>query len=130
VARICASTGADLHACVIAALMAQSGPMQIGGATDLEFLLQTDAAKFSGHTKPGHSALLLMKDIPCFGHPLYARDPRADLLLELTRACALLTNTVGRTAGWVAHAVEQRLAGAMLRPRAQYMGKQHPRTGF
>ena len=174
VARICASTGADLHACVIAALMAQSGPMQLGGMTDLEFLLQADAARFSGHTTPGHSALLSMKDIPCFGHPLYDRDPRANVLLELTRACALLTNdgralletvdhlgqnsgrhpnlfaarvimaralglpagtaalinTVGRTAGWVAHAVEQRLAGAMLRPRAQYMGKQHPRAGF
>lgn len=172
-ARICASTGADLHACVIAALMAQSGPMQIGGATDLEFLLQADGRGSAGQEAPGHSALLAIKDLPCFGHPLYNRDPRADVLLELTRACALLTdegralletvdrlgrdggrhpnlfaalvimaralglpagtaaliNTVGRTAGWVAHAVEQRLAGAMLRPRAQYMGKQHPRTG-
>ena len=50
--------------------------------------------------------------------------------LGLPAGTAALINTVGRTAGWVAHAVEQRLAGAMLRPRAKYMGKQHPRTGF
>jgi citrate synthase len=33
VARICASTGVDLYACVIAALMAHCGPMQMGAAS-------------------------------------------------------------------------------------------------
>ena len=42
--------------------------------------------------------------------------------LDLPKGSALLVNTVGRTAGWIAHAVEQRHAGAMLRPRAKYMG--------
>jgi citrate synthase len=156
VARICASTGVDLYACVIAALMAHSGPMQVGGATDLEALLLREKDLSS----------VLINDIPCFGHPLYVLDPRAELLLAMLARCpavdssgrtliesieahreksgrypnlfgalvimelalnlppgsAVLIHTVGRTAGWIAHAVEQRHAGAMLRPRAKYVG--------
>ena len=157
VARICASTGVDFYACVIAALMAHSGPMQLGGAADLEALI------YAGKDQ---SLVLQSRDVPCFGHPLYEVDPRAEALLRATSRCAsvrkagrrlldeieaeraqsgrypnlfgalvfmahaldlpkgsaLLVNTVGRTAGWIAHAVEQRHAGAMLRPRAKYMG--------
>ncbi|MDQ3033036.1 MAG: citrate synthase, partial [Myxococcota bacterium] len=29
---------------------------------------------------------------------------------------------VGRSAGWIAHAIEQRDAGFQLRPRARYVG--------
>jgi citrate synthase len=29
---------------------------------------------------------------------------------------------VGRSAGWIAHALEQRAAGFLLRPRARYVG--------
>lgn len=160
VARICASTGVDLYACVVAALMAHCGPMQMGGAADLEDLLQGGDL----------SALVSSQDAPCFGHPLYVTDPRAEALLGVTARCtsvtgagrrlleaietlraetgrypnlfgalvimaralglppggASLINTVGRTAGWIAHAVEQRHAGAMLRPRARYMGEQSP----
>lgn len=31
---------------------------------------------------------------------------------------------VSRTAGWIAHAIEQRLYGGMIRPRARYIGKE------
>jgi citrate synthase len=41
--------------------------------------------------------------------------------LGLPDGSAAFLHTVGRTSGWLAHAVEQRLAGAMLRPRAKYM---------
>ena len=36
-------------------------------------------------------------------------------------ACALWG--IGRTAGWIAHALEQRLAGFTIRPRGLYQGK-------
>lgn len=77
-ARICASTGADLFACVAAGLMAQAGPMQIGGATDLESMLEAIASSPSRMPQTG-------ADLPCFDHPLYDRDPRALALLEITR---------------------------------------------
>lgn len=164
VARICASTGVDLYACVVAALMAHCGPMQMGGAADLEDLL------LAGDIAP----LAASQDAPCFGHPLYTTDPRAEALLAVTARCASVTasgrrlleaietmraetdrypnlfgalvvmvralglppgaaslvNAVGRTAGWIAHAVEQRHAGAMLRPRARYMGEQGPSASY
>jgi len=42
--------------------------------------------------------------------------------LGLPPGTAAFLHTVGRTSGWLAHAVEQRLTGSMLRPRAKYMG--------
>jgi citrate synthase len=30
---------------------------------------------------------------------------------------------LGRTAGWIAHALEQRTQGFLLRPRARYIGR-------
>ena len=163
-ARICASTGADLYACVSSALQVQSGPMQVGGTLDVEIMLEAlTTAHASRENRPAGYA---RSGLPCFNHPLYARDPRAAALLELvsgldrprdgtseildfierteresgqypnifaalvvaTRAVGLppgtaaLLHTVGRTSGWLAHAVEQRLTGAMLRPRAKYVG--------
>jgi citrate synthase len=77
-ARISASTGVDAFACVAAALMAQAGPMQAGGMTDLEEFL--DAVLQD--TIDGNSA---QSDIPCFDHPIYQKDPRAQVLIELMR---------------------------------------------
>lgn len=42
--------------------------------------------------------------------------------LGMPRGGAAYLHSLGRLAGWVAHAAEQRLAGAMLRPRARYVG--------
>lgn len=157
--RICASTGADLYACVAAGLAVQSGPMQVGGTLEVERLIAEVIAKPQDNSSKYTSAL------PCFGHPLYDKDPRATVLLDLAREYApqppdadklwnLLSDTrdigqapnifaalvftsyvlglppgsgaflhtLGRTAGWIAHATEQRLTGTMLRPRARYMG--------
>ena len=157
--RICASTGADLFACVAAGLAVQSGPMQVGGTLEVERLIADVLAKSLGES------LKLAGALPCFGHPLYDKDPRATLLLDLAReyspqpkgsdkvwsllreanetgqvpnifAALVITSyilglppgsgaflhTVGRMAGWIAHATEQRLTGTMLRPRARFMG--------
>lgn len=42
--------------------------------------------------------------------------------LGLPRGSATALFAIGRTAGWVAHALEQREAAVLLRPRAQYIG--------
>jgi citrate synthase len=42
--------------------------------------------------------------------------------LDLPKGAASVLFSIGRTAGWVAHALEQREAGYLLRPRAQYIG--------
>jgi citrate synthase len=157
-ARIASSAGVDVHASVASALMAQAGPMQAGGMMDLgQYLSDMLAAD----DKP-----VAYTGVPCFGHPLYDRDPRAELLLSMIRdlpgdaaikerlqrfvsavyqntgaspnlfgalvillrvlglpaSAAVYLHCVGRAAGWIAHAAEQRLSGVMLRPRARYMG--------
>jgi citrate synthase len=160
-ARVAASTGADLYACVAAALATLSGPLhgtapevvaqfadQLGGPEHVRAAVRT--LRRRGVLPPG------------FGHSLYpSGDPRAIPLLERARAgtsrrartlvaladavpdgkpnmdlaLAALVAALGappaaasglfavaRTAGWVAHAFEQRAAGYMLRPRARYVG--------
>jgi citrate synthase len=42
--------------------------------------------------------------------------------LGLPRGSATALFAVGRTAGWIAHALEQREAAYLLRPRAEYVG--------
>ena len=44
------------------------------------------------------------------------------LALGLPRGAAALVFAVGRIAGWVAHVLEQRSQGALLRPRARFVG--------
>jgi citrate synthase len=57
------------------------------------------------------------------------RPPNVDFgLVALVRALGLSRGSgaaifaIGRTAGWIAHALEQRAAGFLLRPRAEYTG--------
>ena len=42
--------------------------------------------------------------------------------LGAPRGTASLVFMIGRVAGWIAHALEQRAAGFLLRPRARYVG--------
>jgi citrate synthase len=42
--------------------------------------------------------------------------------LELPDGSALALFLVGRTAGWIAHAIEQYESGILIRPRARYTG--------
>lgn len=41
---------------------------------------------------------------------------------DLPEGAALDLFTIGRSAGWVAHAIEQRLTGPLIRPRARFVG--------
>ncbi len=165
-ARIAASAGADIFACVNSALGAFEGPFTGMGCDEAENQI------FSARTPNAFVQLIKRKreckePISGFGHPLYPDgDPRAALLIKLakslsgrhagTRAVIACVDAVhseigvapnlamglvavstalglprqspgalmalGRTAGWVAHAFEQRLAGFLVRPRAKYIG--------
>lgn len=44
--------------------------------------------------------------------------------LHLPSGAALVLFALGRTAGWIAHALEQQSTGQLIRPRAQYTGGQ------
>jgi citrate synthase len=168
-ARVAASAGADLYACLGAAVNTLSGSAHGGMCDRVEALIARIERK--GHAaRTVHAALARGEQLPGFGHPLYpSGDPRAALLLELARAhgarsepakiafalleamkrgghpaptldAGLVTLchclelppgsaasifAVGRSAGWVAHALEQRAAGYLLRPRALYVGRKN-----
>src|SRR5262249_34911426 len=169
-ARVAASTGADLEACLLAALAAFSGPRHGAESVRVQALVAE-----AGRPERARSTLLARmrrgEALPGFGHRLYpAGDPRGPLLLSLSsrqprpaRALATLEALVseatrlgigapnldvgllavahalrlqpwagqvlfciGRSAGWIAHAAEQRTSGELLRPRARYVGPRAP----
>lgn len=165
-ARVTASTGADLHACVASALGALSGPRH-GGETDRVAAVLAEARRPRAIVEVVRGRVERGEEVPGFGHPLYPEgDPRTPPLLEAARrhapsrvapilalvdavaalrglaptvdvglvAVALALGlppraaaalfAIGRAAGWVAHALEQREAGFLLRPRARYVGAQ------
>lgn len=82
---------------------------------------------------------------PAMRLPLAVRDAMADLtgdfptidlgLVALTRAlrlpsgAALTIFALGRSIGWIGHALEQYAVDRMIRPRARYVGKQ-PGEGY
>jgi len=165
-ARVAASAGADLYACLGAAVNTLSGSAHGGMCDRVEALIASIGNKARA-ARTVNEWLARGEQVPGFGHPLYAEgDPRAALLLELAVAhgagsepaktalalllamkrgghppptldVALVTLchclglpagsascifAVGRSAGWVAHALEQRASGSLLRPRARYIG--------
>lgn len=147
-ARVAASAGANLPACVLAGLSTLSGTNHGG---------MTPRARAWMHQAAGEPDLVSRRDHPPgFGHPLYpGTDPRAAEMMRLCPAprtwqrimaqvtqaqklhptldlgLAVMTDqlgwpdtagfaifAIGRTVGWIAHAHEQRNQGSLIRPRA------------
>ncbi len=157
-ARVAASTGASLPACLLAGMGALSGPRH-GGAGNALAALAAEAKRV-GAGEAVDRWLAAGQPLPGFGHPLYpSGDPRAVALLRhaapgprlarlrdavgeatgrlpnidfallvLSRKLGLPARSplrlfaVGRSIGWAAHAIEQALGGAVIRPRARYVG--------
>ncbi|MCC6889216.1 MAG: hypothetical protein IT536_11840 [Hyphomicrobiales bacterium] len=166
-ARISASVGSELEACIVAALQVHFGSVLALCSDRLEELVDSVLQKSRSAASLG-SALTDMRATPGFEHPLYARgDPRAKMLLDLAlslddgrRAAAAAARdalasvlpdirqrphlsealvvlcralglrrqaaggllALGRAAGWIAHVLEQRRQGSIIRPRGKFAG--------
>jgi citrate synthase len=165
-ARVTASAGADLYACVTTALAVMTGPLH-GGAADRVAALVEEVGRPARARAVVTARAARGEALPGFGHTLYRDgDPRARPLLDGAQAiggrrrelAALFALgdavralrgeeptvdlglvavaialglppgapsalfALGRLAGCVAHVIEQRAQGFLLRPRAHYVG--------
>ena len=71
------------------------------------------------------TAFALLDAMQRGGHPAPTLDAGLVTLcvcLDLPSGSAAAIFALGRSAGWVAHVLEQRAAGYLLRPRARYVG--------
>jgi len=162
-ARVVASTGAGLHACMLAAIAGHSGHVLGGSCDRVENLFaarhapqrlreMVAAAGEGGASLPGFGNLIYPQGDPrgqyLFELAVNLAAPKAladiQLLVELAQTEAGLSVSlevglvalaralglparsasalwaVGRSTGWVAHVMEQRLAGTLIRPRARH----------
>lgn len=167
-ARVAASTWADPYLVVLAGLATLGGPLH-GGASEQARALVREIAQGRPAAEAVGARLAEGQLIPGFGHRVYvARDPRADVLLDLLPtsrspasragvalretmagrglpfpnvdvALAVLAETydmvdgagqlifaISRTAGWLAHAIEEYEHRLRFRPRAAYVGAPPP----
>ncbi|MCZ4315402.1 citrate synthase [Comamonadaceae bacterium G21597-S1] len=165
-ARIAASAGGDLFACVVSALGTFEGPLTGFACDEAEKLLR-QADSVNAYVQSLRELAERKEGVPGYNHPLYdGIDPRAAHLLTLAQGVASMPPrahlvldcieaarakmqmapslavglvalaasldmpvdapggimAVGRAAGWIAHALEQRLAGYLVRPRTKYIG--------
>jgi citrate synthase len=171
VARCVASTGANPHAVVLAALCSFSGPRHGGHLLRVEDMLSDLVA--AGNVKARIKERWKRGErLMGYGHPLYPNgDPRArallnalrerlpkrkttvvfdvateefemsgrtptvdyavaaiSVLLGLPRGSAQGLFLIGRSVGWIAHAIEQYATNTIVRPRARYIGPLPPTT--
>jgi citrate synthase len=86
-------------------------------------------AILAGLAQAAPEAHALAKTAAELGLRLTGRHPNVDFALaaaavglRLPRNAALGMFIVGRTVGWIAHAIEQYESGILIRPRARYLG--------
>ena len=78
---------------------------------------------------PDSKATAFLRASRAAGHALLDESPNVDFglvilrrALGLTRGSALVLFALGRTVGWIAHAIEQYAEKQLIRPRASYTG--------
>lgn len=145
-ARCVASTGASPSAALAAALAALSGARHGGLTAEVE-AMWPHKGRFDG-LPPGFGHALypdgdprgryLLQRLPCDKrrdrfvaavHQRHGVAPTLDFgLVALRRAlgappgAAFAIFAIGRSVGWLAHVFEQQRGGALIRPRAAYVG--------
>lgn len=84
-----------------------------------------------GEASPGHPAVALADSVAEEALDLIGERPTVDFglsvlarMLDLPSGGALAVFILGRTIGWIGHAIEQYEGGSMIRPRARYVGEQ------
>jgi citrate synthase len=146
--RVTASTGASLRYATIAGLVALSGPYH-GGMTERvrAFLDNPGTAPHPGfrhrlYPDGDPRAQALLENVPLLASDATTLktianasgdSPSVDVaLVMMERAyglpvgAAFTVFAIGRTAGWLAHAIEQRSQAALIRPRARYVAADEP----
>jgi citrate synthase len=113
-ARIAASTGADIYACVTAALATLSGPRHGGAADRIEALLdEIDTPEEA--IRVVHERQRRGEGVEGFGHALYPEgDPRGAALLRLADEVAPGDASVSRCSALVAAMAESGQGGATI----------------
>jgi citrate synthase len=83
----------------------------------------------AANARPDSAAVSLAQAVAEKTEQLVGHRPTLDfglvalaLALELPPGSALALFAIGRTAGWIGHALEQQGLGQMIRPRARYVG--------
>ncbi len=78
---------------------------------------------------PKSKELTLARKIAEAAESVLGEQPNLDFALvvvarslNLPRGAAIALFAIGRTIGWIAHAIEQYQQGTMIRPRATYVG--------
>jgi len=147
--RVTASTGASLRNAIIAGLAALSGPYHGGMTERVRAFLEAPGKVPAPHVQhplypegdPRTPAIL--ENVPLLAsdatslqaiETMTGRKPSIDMALVmleraygLPRGAAFTLFAVGRTAGWLAHAIEQRSQARLIRPRARYhVGEEPP----
>lgn len=80
---------------------------------------------------PKGKAALFARDLVAAGHRVLGEAPTIDFALvavaralRLPAGAALTLFAIGRSLGWIGHAIEQYERNAIIRPRAKYVGPQ------
>ena len=155
-ARVVASTGANLYGSTLAGLAAINGPRHGGATRAVSALFNemTPGPSLPGfghplypdgdiraatlfalmqEAMPRSPELLAAMELAATGEAMTNARPNIDFAtvtleraLTLPKDSALSLFLLGRTVGWIAHALEQATHGALIRPRARYTGPRPP----